>query len=280
MPFKIVLTFSQFNQGWTESWYHSGPNLQASIALWTDPNVLQILAKWRGKGVVLNAVRAIDTANTRSSLIKTVNYQSSPVTSGGPDLTGATAELQFGSSTGRRRTMSVRGLQDNDITRNSGSGVSQPSAVLTAALNEYIGKIVGVSTDYIRYLTPVGTFPWQNVTALTPVVGNPAQTTVTTAVGLAVLPGDLVYFRGVPLNQLPGLKGNFRVVSVTNGTNFIIAFRLPSGAAVAPVSMQARQALYLYDAIVLGAFRLFTVRKTGRPFTLTRGRSRGVRLRQ
>lgn len=280
MTNKVVCVFTQFSQGWTESWYHSGPSLSASAALWTNPAVLATIARWRGKGVILSAMRFIDVVNPRASIVRSLNYESDPATTGGPDLTGATAQLNFGTATGKRRIMSVRGMQDNDIRRDAGSGAANPSAALLAALQEYIRQIVLVQFDYIRNLTSTDIIPWVNVVSFQPVAGNAGNTTVTTQAAHGLAEGDLVYFRRVQLNIFPGLRGNFRVVSVTNATQFVIAYRMPTGGLFAPVGTQTRKALYLYDAINAGSFKGFTVRKTGRPFFLTRGRSRGAHLRQ
>jgi len=279
MPnYKVNHFFEEFDQGWTETFYLSSSQSPQAIASYS-PADRDAVVGWRSPGVVFQSIRVADADNPRTAFLFIVNQSVAPKSGVSPDITATMALIQLNAASGAgQRHLWLRGLRDQDTVRDD-AGNSVPSANLVIAMNNYINLMLAKQYA-IRVLRNRTVNPFIPVVSFAP---QNATSTVVTLGLLAPLPvvGDVVYFTGVPEDDLPGLRGQFRVIGQA-GNTFTIPYRYRNQANQVIPSKPCfyRKALYDYNAIGSGRFERFGSRDTGRPTTRFRGRRRGQIFRQ
>lgn len=276
--YKGTFFFREFAQGWTETYFKQGSSIDGVLAAFND--LVNGLIAIRADQVNLDSVRISQDQPFAPRVARLVRINLSgarPVSMGAEaeDVAQTCEMLNVTAADGVIRAHMLRGLFDPDVQRDPIRGSAQPSAALVFANTYLRGKLL-TNQICVRHYDP--TSPKIFVFA----VGSatvPGFTSITLPAGHGFSLGDRVRFLGVPLPKVPWLKGIWSVVGV--GATFInIAYNYPLPAPLIPTSMFAVPVVFTYPTITDLSFIDFRSRKTGRPTSLTRGRSRGIPFRR
>jgi len=282
MPVYKSQTFFRLNQqGWVESWYFTQSDFTSAAV--TAAQISSALLGPRDNDVVIDGVRVlqVDPALPRAGLnfAGGGNGGRSPGIASieGPDLVAASALMRIRFVDGSKRVNLVRGLLDEDVLRHPANGSANPTPGLIQALNILGGKLKQYGVQLRRQSVVPPDTPVTKV-ALHPT--NPSLTQLTgPGTGLGYVAGDKVKFKGVPLKQLPWLKGIWNIRE-SDATTISIGYPFNLAAPVFPPKMATVKILWVYVLFDEWTFADFRDRKTGRPITLTHGRSRGIPFRR
>jgi hypothetical protein len=283
MPnYKWTITFTQFNQQWSEVWYTLNSSLEGAASGVTTA-LLRPFVNFRDLSVFLTKVRISDVANNRTSIVLVQNIQGNSPNSG-PDVTNTTALVSITEPTyGSGRKVWVRGLADLDVQRNPNSGVAQPSAALLSGINRYISNLVNAAF-MIRSNTKIATPPVppisKNYGATITSPPNAKQVQITATIPTVPQYGYVEIRRADP-KIWPGLNGIYQVSSAPNANSMVIDYNWPVGGGPIGFGGYWRPVIYNYGAVqsVGAGLQLFTSRKTGKNTTGGRGARSAVRLR-
>jgi hypothetical protein len=281
--FKQVWFFTQFNQGWTETYYLDVANL--TFAASPDIATQNVIMGTKIFSVNCTAVRASDVTAPRTSKITalTLTGQSPPSSALRPDITSTAALVRLFSPGGYPiRSVDLRGLDDFYTERDANTGQSIPNALLRGKINDFIAKIADPRGPYkIKHFNnDLVANPLHAVTSIHPNAINANQADIETPDAAAAPIGTAIVFRGIPQDDLPGLKGTF-VVLANSGVALTINYRYRGRTTLyLPTNGFWRKALYTYAGMIDGTFIRFISRQTGRPITPSRGRGRAVIRRQ
>lgn len=276
--FKGVYFFSQFKQGWTETYFKEGASLaEVQIPFVKLGNYITLM---RAVQTTCDAVRMTldQPPGSRVSKLVPIGIPGSRVPGGGTeaeDIVGASELVRIGAVDGSSQPHMIRGLLDTDVVRRSTDGLAQPSGQLVTANNFFFSALQTLQFAVRRYDR---TQPRIFVTAVGATT-VPGFTSIGVSAGHPFTIGMTVRFNGVPLTKLPWLKGLWTVVGV-GPTYFNIGFNYPLAAPLTPSQMYAIPVVYTYPLIASLDFLDFRTRKTGRPTAVSRGRSRGVPFRR
>lgn len=289
---KVVLEFSQFNHGWTETWFVPLTDPGSFLNSIPGSTYSKALA-FRAPSTYLYGVRAsVVNAPKQSSLV--LVQVSSPGTPSGadnyskPDVVSTCLQVRLFSLTGKNRFITLRGLRDGDVLLDPFTGVGQPSATLTSQVLAYIRDWTNRSAAIQSTARPptVGIVP----TRVAQVIPNTFNSNNSDLIVL----NDVIPFTdqplpisilGIPKDDLPGFPSLTTVVakSTVSGIHYTIPYRYRGqGAITFPPRMTLMAYAPAYNAINFDQtqFYRFSERKTGRPFGSLRGRSRGAVRRQ
>lgn len=286
MALKVTIFYNQFNRGWTETWYTNGSSLPSTIPV-ADYNALDASIKIRGIGTNIYAIRySVEGGAGNSITFPTKNsFEAVGVnqwngTSTPPEPVSTTAVYKLIGSNGLRKRIFLRGLQDSDVVRDE-QGADVPSAHLNQSVANYFSLAMTAGWSIRQVQTPRNTnISYQSVVSLTPVPGNPNQTTV-------LFQGEQIFtatpltfarFAAIPTDDVPGFPRIAPVLATTAapGPTIIITYRLRGNAAYAPAKMRLIKLAYNYLPFTSNVFERFSEHKTGRPFGSLRGRSRSA----
>jgi hypothetical protein len=287
MPCKVVLFYTQFQRGWTETWYHNESDPRTLLRTVLNEIKLNNASQFRHQNTFLVAARATSTIGQRLSYsisygtkyhgtAKRTNQKTPDVAS--TDAVIKVDGVQFGT-----KRMFIRGLNDDDVTRTV-DGTDAAVGGLLTGMADYVNSMAAGSFA-IRTLDkpPTNGTVWYGVVKIIPVAGDIPHSDVITKkpTGGEITLETRVRFARVPFDNLPGFPANSEVIEIgPGGLNGVrINYYLREQAPVFPVSMQLVVLQYSYPIIkpVLETdiqFERFSERKTGRPFGLQRGRAR------
>jgi hypothetical protein len=282
MPsFRVNFFFSEFKQGWVESWYLDGTSLGAIEA--QADLLAPLLVAPRTIHCSLDAFRIIqvDPPLPRKGLLDGFNEVGSRpdgvlLGSEAEDVTQTCAFFTAHCNDNTTRVVMLRGLADTDVIRGGAFGGGTPSPPV-AGLFATLAAGLSLGRWEMRHypVPPVGT----PVTMIDADPANPQFTRITCAVAPGYAVGDKVHFTGVPLPTVPWLKGQWIVKAVV-GATFSISYLYPLALPTHPTKMESFETTYVYTTFSAWTFRDFRSRKTGRPTGLTRGRATGIRFRR
>lgn len=281
---RVTFFFSQFKQGWSETWYIDKSTVELGII--AAQQLGQGLVANRASTVLLDACRTVEVdafVAPRRSLSKSLNLPGLRVPVGNKLIAGfdamdvtATSELmECEFNTGPTKALLIRGLLDGDTVRDPVTGAPLPSPGLNAGNNIMQAALLNGPWLQRRVISTTLKVPTLQIRE-DPT--NPDLTQIVCAADPVVDVGDIVKFFKVPLKQVPWLKGTWRVI-VDDAPNFSIAYKFPLAAPVSFVGGFVQEVLYQYVTFRGWDLRDFRTRQTGRPTSVTRGRSRGIRFR-
>lgn len=290
MPLKVVFFYNQYKQGFSETYYiNSAIDPQA----WLDTlpgSAIRGLTDMRGLSTVLWAVRASTVDAPRKSAIRLVRgdfggltFPAMTLAQQLSDVVSTTAVLRLFGALGKPRRVFLRGLRDIDTVIDT-AGTDNPSATLIGYFKKYVNALKTLSLC-IKYtvLPPDGGKFWFHVSEVHPQVINSAYAACVIG-GIVAWPGnmntgDYVVFQGAPSTYLPKWPRIAQIVARTAGApwELTIAYRVPSQSNLIPAKMRLTQFTPAYDAITTGEFERFSEHKTGKPFGMLRGRSKGLK---
>jgi hypothetical protein len=287
MPvYKLAFIYKQFNQGWTETFYQNTGSITNATSL--GAILVPFLAATKSIHTQIQAFRAtqVQPSGQRISFLQPLdsifgqradNAANQEFEQSVPDA----MEIRlFGAQGTFGRTFLWRGLAEPDVWKDPASGVGRFSAGLRTAVGQLVQSLQ--NNTFQLPIQPAGNqkFPVSSMAADPVNVGETTATLIPANPGIAV--GQVVRFQGVPVKNLPWLKGNWTVVRVSGAQQQQVNIRftyqqmgVPSFAKMT-VSVQSPN----YSAISGSTILDLRSRKTGRPLSLTRGKSRGVRYRQ
>lgn len=266
MPFyKVSFVFKLADQGWTETYYKQADDAGGCVNLTVGQ--LTKFVSFRSDLTRLQAIRAIEVGGVRRGVVRALSWLN-PGTLGAADVTGVTAQMKLSAFSGHNRILSVRGLADSSVLRD-GSGGSTPTAALTNGLTDMMAEVVNQGYR-IQFFTSQTKY---SVLSLSPQTGNENITVVTLPAGTPVpAVGEQVRFFGYDRCILHNFNAPFRVL-YNSATSFSIGYKWRlKDTSLSPALLQFAKVVYGYDIINQGTFAVFTTRKTGRPFGLSRGR--------
>lgn len=287
MPCKVVFFYQMYENGWSETFYHSADNPNDVRDQITN-QLLTAAIQFRYNACFLTAVR-ISSYNVNPH--KHLLYRSFPNMQGtrtksqleGSDVT-TTADVQdliASQDAGVRRSMYIRGLLDDDVLRDQ-YGNEYESPTLKQGIKSYVGYLSRTGLSIKTLVNPPdGGLLWTQVFKIDNIGTLSSQTRANvycTPFGATV--GDYIRFKGIP----PIAKGFPRVARILETTvggspSYTIGWSVPGGGMIPCANMYAtvfKTALYSIGSSVFTHFR---EHKTGRPFGLARGRkSAGARI--
>lgn len=281
MPvFRGQFFFQEFAQGWTEEWHWGGTDITTAVSFFKSLSYALLLP--RSSDTQLLALRAsqVDPPVSRVTQRLPINLpgQRPPkaiLGTGAEDVAGTCALMSGLYNDGSNRPTMIRGLADDDVTRDPNTGAAVPSPALSAALNSLASTLASLSMAQRRQSKLAPNVPVFSVQAGT--VAGYTDLVGPTNVSFAI--GDHVKFTGVPLVVLPWLKGVW-VLTATAPTLVSIAFPFNYKNPVNPIAMKCQLVSPLWTTFTSWQLTDFRSRKTGRPTALTRGRARGIPYRR
>lgn len=274
---RVDFRFGLFNQGWTETLYRTdatlGQTLTAGIGLMQNFSL-----GFRDSRVFSEGIKASQVVPPAP---RTTSRDPAAGNGGrggfSEDVVNTAVLVSLASAAGPRRAGLLRGLNDADTIRDPVTGAFTPSAGLLLALGFYLQALIANNWQ-IQYLDP--SLPTIGIDSVTVSPTNPQLTQFTTLTPHGFSPGFVIYFKRVPLQTLPWLKGKWIVRTVPNVTTFTIGYPFPTPGAYTLARTGVRQVSYLYSPIVSTTILNLRSRKTGSGLRPTRGRARGIPFRR
>jgi len=294
---KLTCFYNQLDRGWTETYYVSGTD---TFQLAENPGsgFIPAILGTKISDVILVGIRANSLTQKRDSHFSKQGLPGTQQISGdsSPDVTTTAAlVLLTGTATFNgtnvyrvRRHIWLRGLDDSQVVRNDRTGAAEPGPLLNPGLSRLFRAMRGNAPPiFLQVLSKDYTaFPWFQVIGITPDAVVDSQSDVTYLSNVPIPKDASLYFRGIPQNDMPGLRGYFPVLSTLQGaTNNIqiatIPYRYRSHRTTyTPPNAFVRQHQYVYAPVSTAEFETFGERDTGRPTTRFRGRGRITVRRQ
>jgi hypothetical protein len=268
--------------GWTENYYWQGAS--AELAATPTGKAVNDRIAFLHASCSLQKIRAQAVPHNRNVFVKSIGLSGLRNPGGavpGPDEANTSALCQLKSTANNsQRHIWFRGLADLDVALNPTSGVSEPSAFLSARLTTFLADIA-TQPYYIQSNTPLGASPYiyQTAVSVTGVVGAGMATITFIGTSQAAIGQRIVLGQFSP-KLFPGLNGTWTVLAQAANT-FTIAYNLDYLPPATVVKGRWRPYMPLYGVISFAAsdFLTFSTRNTGLGFSVGRGRRRAVRLR-
>lgn len=281
MTCKITIYYNQLQSGFSETYYHAS-NDPVTLANSIPNSLYQNAVKWRSVDTLVKAARfSLLGGNRQSYLVRpypTAQGAAGAGTDVGPDVVSTDAVFALQSTGGATRRVFVRGLADQDVSRDV-FGNDTPSAALIAGTNKFFKQIYDQGFSIRKADKPPNAgLVYRNVLSVkASTVGDPSLYSEISYQGVdpAYVVGDVIQFKAV--KHLPHFPrtATIKYVTVIAGTNWYgIAYALPGGSTVFGGGMQSAKITYNTQVIALWTFERFSERKTGRPFGSLRGRAR------
>jgi hypothetical protein len=279
--FKCVFVYSQpTSKGFSEVYYRTATDIAAASVF--QRGFLNYATAMRHPLTILQKIRVSDVLNSRNTAVIPQNLTGTAgSTSLGPDVTGVSAVVNLNAPQyGATRRLWLRGLTDNDVTRNGTSGADTPSPELATAITAWI-RVLANNQFCVRSLYTVTTAGYQNqpLASVSGTVGSGMATF--TYVGSVNIPlGSRILITRVSPKLLPGVNGYWTVIAAATN-QFTVRYNLDQTPPAALTQGQVRLVAYNYGVISANTSRFdhFGTRTTGAGFTAGRGRKRGQHLR-
>jgi len=284
MSIKVVIFYNQFSAGFSETWYLAGssPVIDTSQTLWK--NFLKASIGCRATGTVITAIRfSTVEPPKRSFLVRLFGEYVAPVREGfaeiTPDVVSTTGVFTVTSGTSRKRIF-MRGLPDEYVQRTNTGQDEMINAALQAT-NRYFATAQRLGLS-IRQQVPAGgggpvSYP---VLSVRPDPANNHWSILTSNTQVLLAPGPQMFlrFNGIPFDDLPGFPRLATLVHTTAVAPFeaTVPYRFRNQETVTPSKMRFCQNVWEVQPTVEFVFDRWSERKTGRPFGVLRGRSRGL----
>lgn len=282
MPsFRVDFRFSLFNQGWTEILYRTDANI--GLATTAGISLMQGASLgFRDSHVVSEGIRVsqvlprVPRITVRDPAAGNGGRMSS-LASGAEDVVQTAVLSSLLAASGAQRSVLWRGLNDGDTIRDPDTGAFNPSPGLLAALGLMQRALQG------------GAWQIQTLDQSQPLVGlvsvtqdptNPQLSLFTCQFAHTFVPGDVIYFRRIPLKDLPWLKGKWVVRTIPSATTFTVGYPFPLAGSYSFKLSSVRKVLYNYFNITSSPLEGLRSRKTGIGLRPTRGRARGIPFRR
>jgi hypothetical protein len=287
--FKVTYFLNLAKNGWTESYLNNAGSLDSARI--NAVNHLPALMAMRSvecycDGGRVQTVPAIRTAGVHLNLFLAGSRPAESTTPAGsaePTQVAALVQL-YGSPATIRASRLIRGIADQDVFRAPGTSQDFPSSELLTAIRAW-----GNDLSFRSFALGGQNYtadPYRKVSTIAADAMNPGETTITTSdpwIAGAYAVGNQVRFKGIPRKQLPQFKGLFivtRANSLTNQFNVNLNYAMFGTAALNLTMTYVQRVNTTSQAIRSADFGAWRERKTGRPTSLTRGRSSGLKLRR
>lgn len=290
---KIVTFYQQGANGWTETWYHNASTI-ADFSTATPQFIgwLQASIAMRASDVSIIGSRISNEAPPKLAQPFYYNGTYGPPSqsaSFAPDVIATDAQYILFDSLYNKRFVTFRGLSDL-IKQFTPAGVPIVPAQLSALVNAYM-----IAAGTAGFRLKIANKPGQAgvvqyaLALVGPSATNENWSTITLAPGSAFAPtvGEKIIFHGINRDYIPGfpLKSQVMSVGAAPPVTFDIPYRYRSQTnTYAPTKAFVSALSYSYNNfapqtsanVYPWQFTRFSERKTGRPFGVTRGRSRAV----
>jgi len=281
MPCKLTLFFNQANHGFSETFYSlSNDPVEFTTTAYND--LWTAAAAFRAPPTRLFAMRASLIGGNRQTAIKYLGALFGPVDPG--DSTPETVQVTwqtalFGPAT-QRRFLEVRGIYDDSVKRDQ-AGNDMPTAYMVTSMTAYVRSMVSHSLQIQTLVQPpVGGIAFTPVLSVAPIplTPNTSEITLASAPTVPYVPGQVVRWRGVPYDSLPGFPKSATIISVGGAgplPTYRINYNFRNTQIQFPPKMTSCPLVYQYVPISsFFQFVRFSSRQTGRPFGSLRGTTR------
>jgi hypothetical protein len=285
MNYRLSFVFTAGQQGWSEVWYYiSSSSPSDVIGEILTPDTRQFYLGCRGKGVIFNGLRVNNIDVPRQGFFEgehTECSQYSKFPSGLGEQPQVAALGTVVTAGGHKRSFMVRGLCDDDVSRDAGDMPIIGGNLLAKlnALSEHITVSMGLCARILQ--PPSGNNPDRICTAMGPKLNDMNSTTFTYSDPNPVTKGTAVpiLVHGLSRKKWPGYAGVLPSFNQTL-TTFDVPVIWRSSSPTEPLrNVTARNALYALEAVSLISWEDMRVKKTGRPISLSRGRRSAVQYR-
>lgn len=286
MIFKMQAFFNEFQQGWTENWFLSQPDIENASKQAT--NVVAALLNIKADTVSCLGFRLVTVDNTspKQTVRIVLNTEGDRPTTAGAKISGSEQEdvtqtcwnvvCRFADAT--QRTIQMRGLLDADVARSAVNGLAAPSDALVKAFAGMKSSLLKVPVYGQRQDLTVAK---QRVLKVQADTKNVLWTELILDDNTSIAVGDRVHFTGVPLQQFPWFKGSWLVLAKNDDAEGIsLGYPFNYTAPVVPLKWQVQVVKHTWTPLQAMVGQQFQSRKTGRPTKLTAGRARGIRFRR
>lgn len=280
MPiFKGQFFINEYAQGWVEQWYQLDSDIGGAVAGFSALG--QALMGPKSADAVLTGCRVLQVAPPLPRMTQRIPFNADGgrppggAGTGNEDVTSTAALMIATFTSTSQKPRLIRGLADDDVLRDPQTGAARPASGLTTALNSFASSLRS---------NQMGEFGHSTLTCSSAVtmVGSgstPNTTELTLSNNTGFIVGQRVSFTGVPKVALPWLKGTWTIMAL-NGNIITLAYPYNLAAPTHPISMVANVWTYGLFLFQSWTFEDFRIRKTGRPTSLTRGRSAGIPYRR
>ncbi len=271
-PWKVTLLFTQGTNGWSETYYCNASNY--TIAFGKAYTLADIRSRMLGDNCVLSFIRTSQEGVNRVSVLVAVGPDtryplSRELYVSNADRIGASVLSRLVDSTDKvSRALFLRGAADNIFNTLS---PSNPDAVLFSSVfnGDFTSTLTdgtwGIKSRFFPDSPPAkkGIITWANAAG-----SRNSRASLNGAIAFG--PGDTAIIAKAPgLNPSPGAV---RVIAWDLDTlTLTLKYSLPFNFIIAP-PIPIYKYTPVYGAITSLNFERSAIRKTGRPFGVTRGR--------
>lgn len=280
MAVKLVFSYNQFNQGWSETWYKAGDEFRAATGF--TPLQISAFLQFRDPRVQLFTIRGSQIGTPRNAYLRIISQGvlPNPDLTYDPDVSATCALMRLMTAEGLTRHLWIRGLPDQFVVRSFSTGRSIPSAGFNTALDNFRSLLPNMGLC-LQKLNGTGINPWFNVTKMEPDDVFSQSTKVSLLVGSVAPPaGSRVLFKGVPTSALPYFRPQYTIQRRVDDLHFTVNYPWQSAlVAYFPPNAYVRRVTYAYPQITEIDFERFATRDTGRPTVPSRGRRAAVKGR-
>jgi len=274
---KVTLFFSNFENGWSETYYCPAGTLTEAFTSATA--LTQKRLALMGRNSVIDSVRVNDVDTPRASQLTPVNLSDGSAYTSSSDAVSNAAMMRLYSTLGNRtRAIYLRGNPDSAFdVLNPNNADSQTWKAAFAAFGNFLkGTGTGNVTPWLIKFAPDASVPGVKKKIISWDAATPS--TLTTVVTEAIAATENQFFTVYGMKGLPFPPGKTKIAKViVPTTSFELVYRTPSDFVY-----ESGGTVVLYDAgyITIGDFAAnvrFTGRKTGRPSDVSRGRRPSIR---
>lgn len=270
--FKCVFQFTQPDKGFSEVYYRTASDLAAATVF--DLETRRRAVRFRHKLTVLRAIRVSEVTNNRNAVVIRVNRSTDSIGIKEPDICSTAAVYTLNApTTGARRQVWFRGLNDGDVLRDASNGADLPSADLISGIESWVRTLANNGFT-VRALAKIDgvTIRYTNVTNI--IVDANGIVNLTFPAGFTPTFSNRVILSQFDQKLWPGLNGAWFLTNVSTGV-YTIKYKshLPAGTYIITKG-RSRPEEFTYGAISanLSDFNKFSSRDTGRNPTGGRGR--------
>jgi len=275
--FQITLKMGFERWGWTYSYTTTQASEDPNDYNITSSLLLAIMAAHHD-GCTFHAYEVRNLDKPRLAIPKNVRAGCSAGAT--PAVPNVSVKILIRGGNGANRFLQLRGLPLSWTQVSANGGYPVLPGVATSAINAVIQGMVD-SGMQIRQVDTTETNPESTITQVKASTTPANFTEISTGTDLGIVAGDRIRISRLNECVVAGLNGDWDVMAEGAGTNFILpkSWLLPDTTVITPTVGVVRKLSYTQRAVTGWNIHSTGSRDTGRPTTLSRGRSRGERCR-
>lgn len=231
--YRVTINYRQQRATWSEVFYRNETSLENAAKFSTD--FYDAAIQFRSPLVVLESIVVQDLANPRLALPIRRQAKSTSDTDQAPDVTSTAAVYRLrANSPPAVRTLWLRGIRDQDVTRSEVTGADVPTGKLPNGWKAYYAALRAHNMG-VYALIPISADPYVFTPCLSVTVQADKRVLLTMNGTFTLTAKKRVILSQFDPKLFPGLNGHWSPLGVTTNT-LLLGYRSPLAPAVYDVT--------------------------------------------